>query len=206
MYTLYFSPEACSLATHTILNMLDQPLELIAAGSTENFASINPNKMVPALKNQDQVFTEGAAIILHLLTAHKNDLLPESGQAHQKAIENMMMANATVHPAYGRLFFIDANVTDSDIKKELMDTSANAINELWKVVEQKIDKGPFLGGDRLSPADILLAVYSRWGAFFPVEIQIGSKAQTMINHVLQTKAFQMALQRETQEINKHAVS
>ena len=98
MYTLYYSPGACSLATHTILNLIGQQPRLVYTGSAENFEQINPSKMVPVLQDGDQYLTEGAAIILHLLDNHENDLLPASGAERQAAIQNMMMANASMHP------------------------------------------------------------------------------------------------------------
>lgn len=204
MYTLYFSPGACSLAIHTILNLIDQKPELVYAGSVANFESINRNKMVPVLKDEQSYLTEGAAIILHLLNKHENELLPESGGLRQKAIENIMMANATMHPAYGRLFFVSQNMEEGEQKEALLQQASHAINALWETIETKIANGPFLGGLSVSPADILLAVYSRWGAFFPVDIKLGPKTQEMVRLVTESNEFKLALQRETDEHAKHA--
>ena len=204
MYTLYYSPQACSLATHTILNLLGEPLALVNVGSIENFEQINPSKMVPVLKDGQQYLTEGAAIILYLLDKHNNDLMPAAGAARQVVIENLMMANATMHPAYGKLFFANNTMPDGEAKDEFLRVSANAISAIWQTIEDKIKDGPYLGGERMSPADILLAVYSRWGQFFSVDISIGPKAQRMINTVMQNVAFKQALERETQEANSHA--
>lgn len=204
MYTLYFSPGACSLATHTILNLLGQPLKLVHAGEMENFEQINQAKLVPVLADGDKLLTEGAAIILHLLDKHENTLIAGTGIQRQQAIENMMMANATVHPAYGRLFFASNSMPEGDARNGYMDTAANAINDIWKRIENKLAEGPYLGGDNVSPADILLAVYSRWGQFFEVNINIGPKAQKMISLVLESDAFKLALHRETQEAADHA--
>ena len=146
MYTLYYSPSACSLATQAILNLLGQEVRLIDAGTVENFEEINPSKLVPVLKDGERYLTEGAAIILYLLNKHENNLLPEIGELRQSAIENMMMANATVHPAYGRLFFASGNMAEGEAKNEFLRVSANAINSIWKTIEDKITDGPYLGG------------------------------------------------------------
>jgi len=205
MYTLYYSPGACSLATHTILNLIGQQPRLVYVGSVENFAQINPSKMVPVLHDGDQYLTEGAAIILHLLDNHENDFLPDSGAERQTAIQNMMMANASMHPAYSRLFFGNANLPDGDVKVSFFESAAEAISAMWKTIEDKFEDGPYLGGTKVSPADILLAVYSCWGEFFPVQITIGPKAQRMIDLVTGSDAFQLALQRETEDHKAHAV-
>lgn len=203
MYTLYYSPQACSLATHTILNMLGLEIELIFSGNVENFASVNPAKMVPVLQHEQNTLTEGAAILLYLLDKHENELLPKTGLVRQQAIENMMLANSSMHPAYGRLFFTEQHISNQTVKTQVFNVAAKAINDIWDIVENKIVTGPFLGGQQPSPADILLAVYSRWGQFFPIEISIGPKAQRMIELVLSSDAFQKALTRETNDQQSH---
>ena len=196
MYTLYNLPDACPLATQVILHELNQPVTLIDKQQVKDFHSINPVGTVPVLIENKVTYTEGAAVILHLLKKHPSHLFPESGAAQQKAIENIMFANATMHPAYGRLFFIAGNLTDSPIKTEAYEAAAGAINHLWQVVEDQLKNQPFLGGDQPSAADIMLTVYSRWGASFPVNIQIGNNAQTMINAILNRPSFQTALENE----------
>ncbi|MBP0047939.1 glutathione S-transferase [Marinobacterium sp. AK62] len=196
MYTLYFIPGACSLATQAILNELDQASTLIHKLEADHFETLNPAGTVPVLKDGDKVLNEGVAIILHLLNKHENSLIPESGEARHRAIENMMFANATMHPAYGRLFFAQANVTDPAVKQQIFDTAAVAINKLWRVVEAKLQHTPYLGGNDISPADILLTVYSRWSDFFPVEIVLGPNTRRMVDAVLKRESMQRAIQRE----------
>jgi len=210
MYTLYYSPSACSLATQVVLHELGQTVEIKNVQQLENFKAINPVGAVPVLLDDDKGYTdkaltEGAAIILYLLNKHENTLLPAKGHARQQGIENMMFANATMHPSYGRLFFIAQHISDESthgqkIRQAAFDTAAESINYLWQVVEQKLAiqaKGEiFLGGEKPSVADILLAVYSRWGASFPVEIILGPKVQKMLAAVLALPSFEKALAAE----------
>ena len=196
MYTLYFIPGACSLATQAILNELDQESTLVHKLEADHFETLNPVGTVPVLVDGDKVLNEGVAIILHLLNKHKNNLLPESGDARHRAIEHMMFANATMHPAYGRLFFAQANVADPAVKQQIFDSAAVAINQLWQVVEAKLEHAPYLGGHDISPADVLLAVYSRWGDFFPVDIVLGPHTRRMVDAVLKRDSMKRAIQRE----------
>ncbi|MCC2604629.1 glutathione S-transferase family protein [Planctobacterium marinum] len=199
MYTLYYVPDSCSLATHTILKLLGQTPRLKSAKSLSDYETVNPTKMVPALATGERLYTEGAAIILHLLDNHPNPLMPVSGEARQTAIEYMMLANASMHPAYSRLFFAANHIQDEQVRLEFFNAAAQAINQLWQVVEAKLGEGPYLRGTELSPADVLLAVYSRWGQFFPVDIRIGEKAQRMIQQVLEHDAFQTALAEQNKD-------
>ena len=110
-----------------------------------------------------------------------------------------MLANASMHPAYSRLFFAAKYIEDETARTAFFDAACESINLLWQVVEEKIISGPFLRGNELSPADILFAVYSRWGQAFPVDIKIGVKAQRMIDHVLDLSAFKAALQEQNND-------
>lgn len=203
MYTLYYAPSACSLATHTVLNLLNLPPKLVFASALENFAEINPSKQVPVLQNGEEFVYEGAAILLYLLTTHENNLLPQTGTEKRQGVENIMFANASMHPAYSRLFFINQNVENDETKQALLNLACERINQLWQVVEGKLATQAYLGGGQLSAADILLAVYSRWGAYFPVDIIIGSKARTMIDKVFALDAFQLALAKEQEDQNRY---
>ena len=197
MYTLYFIPGACSLATQAILNELNQPVELIHKEDADNYDVLNPVGTVPVLIDQSRVLNEGVPVLLHLLDKHDNNLIAHDGEDRHQAIENMMFANASVHPAYGRLFFAEGSITNSEGKQQAFDAAASAINKLWAVVENKLQGQTYLGGDSVSPADFLLAVYSRWGQFFPVDIAIGPNTRKMIDSVIGRDSFQKALQRES---------
>jgi len=197
MYTLYFIPGACSLATQAILNELNQAVELIHKEDADNYDVLNPVGTVPVLIDQNRVLNEGVPILLYLLDKHENKLIARDGEDRHQAIENMMFANASVHPAYGRLFFAEGNITNNEGKQQAFDAAASAINKLWAAVEDKLQGQAYLGGDFVSPADFLLAVYSRWGQSYPVDIVIGPNTRKMIDAVISRDSFQTALQRES---------
>lgn len=205
MYTLYFIPGACSLATQAILNELGQENTLVHKLDADHFEILNPVGTVPVLVDGDKVLNEGVAIILHLLNKHNNNLISGSGETRHRAIENMMFANATMHPAYGRLFFAQSDVEDAAARQQVFDSAAIAINKLWQVVEAKLEHTPYLGGKDISPADILLAVYSRWGDSFPVDIVLGPNSRRMVDAVLKRDSMQRAIQRE-QDYNAGAAA
>jgi len=199
MYTLYYLPDACPLATQVVLHELDQPVEIINMQTVENFSAINPVGTVPVLVDNGTTYTEGAAVLLHLLDKHENTMLPASGTKRKQAIENIMFANATMHPTYSRLFFIAQNITDEKTKQSAFDAAAHSISSLWQVVEQKLANNKYLGGDQPSAADILLAVYSRWDGSFPVTITKGANTQKMLAAVLAMPSFERAIALEQRQ-------
>jgi glutathione S-transferase len=198
MYTLYFSPGACSLAVQVVLRELGQPFDLVNKASAANYQQINPVGAVPALEVDGTVLTEGAAIILYLLHKHTNDLLPGEASARQQAIQQLMFANATVHPAYSKLFFLNNQLADGAVKQQLLQAAAEQISKLWQLVDTRLQSQPYLGGQHYSAADILLAVYAGWGQFFPVTIDIGLRAQAMIDKVRTLPGYQAAVAAEQQ--------
>jgi len=135
-------------------------------------------------------------VILYLLNKHQNALLPTSGEAYERGVENIMFANATMHPAYSRLFFIAQYIADESVKQLAFEAATAAINHLWQVVENKLTTQPYLSGNKPSAADIMLAVYSRWGASFPVQITQGKNTQKMLSAVQALPSFQLALANE----------
>jgi len=196
MYTLYYSQGACSVATQVVLHELQQEVNIIDVQQMDNFKEINPVGAVPTLVDGEQTLTEGAAIMLHILSKHKSSLFPEEEGPRQKAIQDIMFANATMHPAYGRLFFLSQNVSDEKVKQDLLDSAAESINQLWEVVENQLANKSFLGGDSPSAADIMLTVYSRWGAYFPVKIVFGEKTTRMLDAVQAMSSFKKADETE----------
>ena len=204
MYTLYYLPDACPLATHVVLNELGQDVNAIDKQKVSDFHNINPTGMVPVLVDGNKILREGAAIMLYLLDKHENTMLPASGPGREQAIQNIMFANASMHKAYNRLFFASENMADETIfdekaKQATFDLAAKKISQLWQVVEDQLATQDFLGGDTPSAADIMLAVYSRWGAAFPVNIQWGPKVQAMLDSVLAMPSFQDALAVQQQQ-------
>ncbi|MBN7820064.1 glutathione S-transferase family protein [Bowmanella yangjiangensis] len=198
MYTLYFSQGACSLATQVILRELNLPVVLVSKARLADYQQVNPLGAVPALGVDNKILTEGAAIILYLLNKHPNELLPLAGDARQQAIEDLLFANATVHPAYSKLFFIGSALPDGEAKTQALNAAAEQINKLWNRVETKLANQPYLGGYRPSAADILLAVYESWGQYFPVSIELGPRSQAMIDRIRALPSYQASVAAEQQ--------
>ncbi|BBB30006.1 glutathione S-transferase family protein [Neptunomonas japonica] len=199
MYTLYYSPGACSLATQVVIHELGQAVEIIDKQQVSDFSVINPAGMVPVLVDNGKTLLEGAAVMLYLLNKHQNTMLPATGRGREQAIQNIMFANATMHPAYNRLFFIAQHITDEKTKQLAFDAAAQAITGLWEIVEQQLATQDFLGGDQPCAADIMLTVYSRWGASFPVKISLGQSTKKMLNVVQAMASFKRAIDAEQRQ-------
>lgn len=196
MYTLYYLPGACSLATQVILRELKQPITLIDKSKVDNFNQLNPAGNVPVLIDGERVLTEGAAILLYLFNKHTTSIMARYNNEHQQGIEDMLFANATMHPAYSKLFFIEQHITNDIAKAEALAEVASDLTKLWAIVENKLSSNRYLGGDTVSAADIMLTVYARWGVYFPVNISIGKATKAMFSLVKALPSFTQSIAAE----------
>jgi len=108
MLTLYYSPGACSMASHIALEetgaaYTPQPV-LIPKGehqSPEYLKTVNPRGKVPALKTDDGILTENVAILTYLARTFPDaKLLPIDPLGTARALSHMAYLSNTVHPAF----------------------------------------------------------------------------------------------------------
>ncbi len=201
MYKLFYSPGACSMAVHVVLNELNQGVELIRAtiGDPSNIdpelKKVNPRNQVPVLVEDGKPILEGGAMIAYVCDKHKSDLLPAAGYERAQALQWLMFANSSLHPAYSRTGFIKKN-GGSD---ELFEKSRAAIQGLWDLVENHLAESgkPYLTGDKVTAGDILLTVIANWG--FVGSFNFGPKTKALLKSVSSRPAYQKALEAEKVE-------
>src|SRR5229473_1734773 len=112
MLTLYYSPGACSMASHIGAEESGAPYEpkqiLIAKGEQKapDYLKINPRGKVPALKLDDgAVVTENTAILSYLAKRFpEKNLLPKEPGAEARCLSMMAWLSNTVHPAFTHIF------------------------------------------------------------------------------------------------------
>ncbi len=198
MYKLYYLPGACSMALSTLLNELGQPFQLIKRSDVPDFTKINITNTVPVLDDNGTILNEGASIALHLMEKHKSDMLPTDPKARANALNWLMFANATMHPAYGQMFFVLKGL-DKSIQDQAFAAGAAGVNKFWKIVDDQLAKTKFVCGDKMSMADIFLTVYANWNGYFPTEIILGENTKRMLKEVSSRPSFQQSLAAENVE-------
>jgi glutathione S-transferase len=112
MLTLFYSPGACSLAPHIVLEELGLEFErrpvLIAEGQhlSREYLKINPRGRVPTLIADGTVITEVPAILPYLASLKRDaGLLPPDGSLDlAKTHEFAGWLSSTLHIAYAQLW------------------------------------------------------------------------------------------------------
>ncbi|MDX2027447.1 MAG: glutathione S-transferase family protein [Alphaproteobacteria bacterium] len=210
MYKLYYAPGACSMAVHTALLECNAPFDLekidifAGQGRSLEFLKINPRGQVPVLVEDGHIIREGAAMLIHILEKHQSPLLPRSGPERLEALEWLMFCNATLHPAYSRVFFLKKSQVDQTAKDALMGIAVANINKLWEEVEQRLSQHTYLAGNEVTIADILMTVIANWNGSVPLPVKLGPRTQKLLQSVIARPSYRKAL--ETEQVQYKAVA
>lgn len=199
---LYTMAGSCSMAVHAIINELglNAKVKVIARGEegikSPEYLKINPRGNVPFLVENGKGMIEGGAIITYLCD-NEGKLIPQEGWARAQALQWLMFANATLHPAYGRTFWIGANVPEAAQEVSLKAARAQ-IQQLWDYVEEQLGKngGAYLCGKEITAADFLLTTIANWN---PQNYSFGPKTKALLQSVSSRPSYQKALTTEAVE-------
>lgn len=164
---LYYSPGACSLADHIVLEWIGQPYEAIKVGrearKMPEFLAINPAGAVPALEHDGWVLTQNAAILNYLADLHPQSGLGGDGSAKSRAEVNkwLAFANSDVHPAFHPMFGSTAYLEDAATIDKTKDAARAKVRMLFQRADAHLQGRDWLADTR-SIADPYLYVTYRW--------------------------------------------
>jgi glutathione S-transferase len=175
-YRLYYSPGACSLAVHIVLEEIGAPyaLEEVSVARAENrqarYLAINPKGFVPALEiaGQSRVLTELPAILIYLAKQHPQaDLLPHTSAVDEaRALEWLSWLAGWVHGVgYAELWRPERfSPADSAPHEALRANGRRIVQEAYVKIEGTLGDGRVWA----MPAgycivDPFLLVLYRWG-------------------------------------------
>jgi glutathione S-transferase len=170
MLTLFYSPGACSLAPHLLLEELAIEFErrpiLIAEGEhlSEEYLAINPRGRVPTLIADGTIITEVPAILTYVASLQPEaGLLPPAGSVELgKAYELAAWLSSTLHIAYAQLWRPERFLPQGADPSILVEHARILIRRHNGEVEDWI-KGPWVLGSAYSIADAYLLPFYRWG-------------------------------------------
>lgn len=168
---LFYSPGACSLGIHVILEETGVAFELVLCsvrdGSNRKpeFLALNPKAKVPTLlRDNGLVLTEYPAIAIYLARAHEAaHLLPADLDAEAEALEAMDYIVATVHMQGFTRIARPANFTPSDADIEAVKTRGREIYASgMDLLEARMEGRDYVAGDAFSVADATLLYVENW--------------------------------------------
>jgi glutathione S-transferase len=170
MLTLYFSPGACSLASHIGLEETGAPYEakpiLLAKGEqrTEAYLKINPRGKVPALSVDGKILVENTAILTYLARRFpEKRLMPTDPAEEARCIATMCWFSSIVHPSYQRLRrperFADGEAALAAVKE-------NGRKSFWancQEIDSVFQGNGWIMGGQYTVVDPYALVFYGWG-------------------------------------------
>ncbi|NVZ42504.1 glutathione transferase GstA [Pseudomonas sp. 21615526] len=171
---LYFSPNACSLASHIALRELALPFELIRVDNQkkltadgDDFLQINPKGYVAALQlDNGEVLTEGAAILQYLADrVPAAGLAPANGSWERVRLQEWLnFVSSEIHGGLGVLF-------KDAIPDEVKALFKATLFKRFAILVQTLERQDYLLGAHYSVADAYLFVVLRWAGLFDIDLQ-----------------------------------
>jgi len=174
VYSLYFSPGACSMASHILLEecgaTYETKLVALAKGEqrTDSYRKINPHGKVPALAIGDRVITENVAILPFIASQFpKANLSPDDPAELANCVETTGWLAGTAHVAFGSILHPERPAGGADIGE----FSLNAISEncreiYWGCMEEvdtRLSGRQWMMGKQYTFIDPYALVFFGWG-------------------------------------------
>jgi glutathione S-transferase len=169
--TLYFSPGACSLASHIGLEETGAPYEikpiLLAKGQqrTADYLKINPRGKVPALSVDGNILVENTAILTYLARKFPDKkLMPADPAEEARCIGTMCWFSSVVHPSYQR-FHRPARFAEAEAAHAAVEESGR--KSFWanlQEIDSMIQGNDWIMGKEFTVVDGYALVFYGWGA------------------------------------------
>jgi glutathione S-transferase len=167
---LFYSPGACSLSIHALLEEIGKPYEAEKvdlrkkAQFSPEYMKVNPKGQVPALLRDDgTVLTELVAIATWLAdTNPERKLLPSDSKDRARVYEASLHVVTNIHPQGITRVFRTDKFTPNEADYEAVKTRGReVVKEGMDILNTALHGGPFLL-DRLSIADFVIFYIEYW--------------------------------------------
>ena len=169
---LYYSPGACSLSPHIVLQELGLKYTPVLASTKSHklqdgtdYYSINPLGYVPMLELDDgRRLHEGPAIVQYLADqAPEKKLAPANGTWERYKLQEWLTFIGTeVHKNFGPLFGQGSDEAKNAAREKVL-------NRL-KFVDGELGGKQFLMGDQFTVADAYLFTVTNWAGLTGIDI------------------------------------
>jgi len=169
MFTLYYSPAACSLAVHCALERIGAPFTLERVdlkGGAQNhpdYLAINPRARVPTLVDGSHRLSEVLAILLYLERRFPEaQLFPAEAWARGAALEWMSFLSSTMHPLYRAFWRTYWFADEGHAHPPIRETSAKRILSAIGELDAAVAGRDALVGAAPTAADYYALVFAQW--------------------------------------------
>lgn len=204
MLKLFYSPGACSLASHIALEEAGAPYELMRLNFKADdqrkpeYLKVNPKGRVPALVTDRGILTESPAILAYIAQAYPAAKLAPTDPfdfARAQAFNSYLCS--TVHVSHAHRVRGNRWVDDPAALKEMQRKVPETVGAAFALIENGMLEGPWVMGQDYSICDGYLFTVAQWMEGDGVDL---SKLPRVMEHrarVAERPAVKRALAQET---------
>ncbi len=200
---LMYSPGACSIGIHVLLEEIGKPYETQLVNLREGaqfkpeFTSVNPKSKVPTLMRDDgSVLTEYPAIAWWLArTNQQKKLLPDDVEAQTRMLEVLDYTVSTIHmQGFSRLFRASNYTPNPADEEKVKERGKELVEKGFAMLDKALDKKDYVAG-AFSIADTALFYVEYWGGK-RLNMKLPPNCEAHLNRMLARPAMQRVLQQE----------
>lgn len=128
------------------------------------YLAMNPNGLVPTLRDGDTIIWESHAIVRYLAAAYGRGVLwPEDPRERAVVDQWTDWTATTFQPAWIEVFWKLVRTPAAQHDRAAIQAAVAATLKCFAILESRLAQTPFLGGERLTYADIVAgAALYRW--------------------------------------------
>lgn len=195
MLILYYSPGACSLASHIALYEAGEKFDLAKVDlkthtldDGRSFKDINPKGYVPALQfDNGDVLTENVAILTKIADRHSTLAAPgEYGR--YRLLEMLAFISSEIHKFFKPLFSTSSTAEEKQAAKDAI------AKRLEFLAKHKQTSGTYLFGDNMTVADAYLFVMLLWAE--KIGVKVPDTLKTLAEAMKARPTVHLALKHE----------
>jgi len=198
---LYYSPGACSVGIHVLLEEIGKPYHLEAVNLREGaqykppFTAVSPKGKVPALERDDGSVLTEFPIIARWLGRQAN-LLPKDDEADTRAMEAMEYAVGTMHgQGFARLFRSERFAPSTSDHDAVKAAGREVVEKGFAVLDKALAGRNYIGGNDFSAADTALFYVEFWAAK-RLGMKLPANCAAHFDRMMARPAVQRVMQQE----------
>lgn len=196
---LYYSPGACSLASHITLYETGLPFEIDRLIKTtkmtvggENYMQVNPKGYVPAIKLDDGRILTESAVVLQYIADQKPDsgLAPKAGTMERYRLQEWLtFISSEIHKSFSPMF-------NKEASEEVKNYARNMLSKRLVYAETQLANKPYLMGDHFTVADAYFFVVMNWSKLVGFDLVPFPHIKEYLARIAARPAVQAAMEAE----------
>lgn len=196
---LYYSPGACSLASHISLYETGLPFEIDRLIRTtkmtvggENYMQVNTKGYVPTIKLDDgRVLTESAAVLQYIADQKPDSgLAPKAGTMERYRLQEWLtFISSEIHKSFSPLF-------NKEAAEEVKSYARNMLGKRLPYAETQLANKPYLMGDHFTVADAYFFVVMNWSKIVGFDLTPFPHIKEFLARIAARPAVQAAMKAE----------